>query len=235
MRGILKIQNIPMTPHNPNHNNLPKLLQQLVNSGSFKWRTHVIHMHTWDPASNAIFERFPDLFLGTVNMRDPRDCAVSMAHVHDQPIETACKNIANYHGQLRYFRARTKPLMIRYENLVASKTAYIDQIALHMGFNLTPAQVRQIDGDTTADKAKEVADKVATGKGPIRTVGGRTRVLREHADSFINDRHIQSGKSGRWLTETSDVDQAHLDEILTPIAVSLGYHPSGHEVGKLDA
>lgn len=235
MRGILKSQNIAMRVHNPNQTDLPVLLQRLTNSQSFKWHTHLIHFHTWDPASNAIFERYSDLFIGTMNFRDPRDCAVSLAHVHDQDIATASKNIANYHGHMRYFRARAHPLSLRYESLVAHKTSYIDQIALHMGFNLNSAQIRQIDSDTTAEKAKIVAENVAEGKGPIRTVGGKKRILREHPESFINDRHIQSGKSGRWLTETSPTDQAHLNEVLTPIAVALGYPANGEDVGRLDA
>lgn len=235
LRGILASQNIPVQAQKLTPTTLPTVLHQLVNSQSFKWHTHLLHHYTWDQKSNAIFEQYPQFCVGVMNLRDPRDCAVSLAHLHDQDIETAAKNIANYHGQMRFFRARTNPLMVRYEHLVANKSAFVDQIALHMGFNLQPAQIRQIDVDTSFEKMRDIVQTVADGKGRIRSIGGRNRVVRENPDTFITDRHIQSGKSGRWLEETTAQDQAHLNEILTPIAVSMGYHANGVETGKFDA
>ncbi|MGB0800103.1 MAG: hypothetical protein ACPGRD_12370, partial [Planktomarina sp.] len=192
MRGILNAQKIPFAVHNPNHADLPKILSRITNSQSFKWQTHLIHLHTWDATSNAIYDRFPDHFMVTVNRRDPRDCAVSMAKLHELPMERAAQNIAAFQSQMAFLQSRTHALPLRYEYLTKAKSGYIDQIAMHMGFTLTPTQLQTIDDDTNKDKIQAMAQAVADGDVPTRGIKGSQRILKEHAETHINDRHIQS-------------------------------------------
>ncbi len=115
-------------------------------------------------------------------------------------------------------------MILPYERLVADKPGYIFQIAQRLGFWLGHDQVDRIDEATSVDRHKEVMRKVQAGEmEDLLHRPNSNRVLVEDPKTLINDRHIQSGVSGRWRHELSDLDQQNASRQFADLLKRYGY------------
>jgi hypothetical protein len=183
----------------------------------------LVHTHSWDDDAARQVAAMP----GTVifgNFRDPRDVCVSMMRLHDHDYETAMKLVIGNFNALDNMCAAAPVLRIPYELLVAEKRAHIFQIAQRIGLWPRLDQVARIDAATSVDRHKKVMEQVNTGEIEGLTRRANTnRVLVEDPATLINDRHIQSGVSGRWRSELTEAQQADATERLKPLLTRFGY------------
>jgi len=85
-------------------------------------------------------------------------------------------------------------------------------------------QIARIVEATSVQQHRKIMEDVAQETLPgVRVLPTQTRTLREDPETLINDRHIQSGATGRWRQELSDEQRAIVTEALKPFVDKLGY------------
>ena len=158
------------------------------------------------------------------NYRDPRDALVSLRRLHEVPMERALYAMEVYFGIDALVADSGLARRLRYETLVADVPAAIKTIAADMKLSVNADDVAEIHDQTKPERHAAVMRAVAEGAVPgasaLRT---QYRTLREDPDTLINDRHIQSGRSGRWREELSPEEQAQAAARLGPWIQALGY------------
>ncbi len=223
LRELLRENGIATGQANPHGPALARLLSNLRMNGRHLHKTVLIHTHSWDDDAARQVKAVPEtVILG--NFRDPRDVCVSLMRLHDHDFATAMKMTIGNFNVFDNMCATADVMMIPYELLVTQKRAHIYQIARRIGLWPRLDQVARIDAATSIDRHKGVMDKVNSGEIDGLTRRPNTnRVLVEDPKTLINDRHIQSGVSGRWRTELSETEQAEATERLTPLLERFGY------------
>ncbi|WP_306151545.1 hypothetical protein [Roseovarius sp. MMSF_3281] len=187
-------------------------------------RSVVFHCHQWTAEDTQRIKALGAEAVSFCNYRDPRDCCVSLMRLHDHPLELSMANMRHYVRFHRQTLAATGGMAIRYEDLVADTPAHVSRIAGALGVELDAGRVAAICGATSQRAHARIAQAVAEGKGAgIKTIRNSRRTLREDSDTHLADRHIQSGRSGRWQQELSPEDQARLSEGLADDVRALGY------------
>lgn len=223
LRELFRLRGVPHAQANPHGAELPKLVGRLIATGEARHKTVLVHTHSWDAETARLLAGSPH-FTGFANYRDPRDVCVSLMRLHDHDFETAAEMTL---GAFRLFEATCRDvdvMAIPYELLVTGTEATIFQIARRLGFWPTLAEVHAVAEATGQDRAREVMEKVQ--KREIEGLAvrqNRNRVLAEDPATLINDRHIQSGRSGRWRDELDAEAQARAADLFAPILVRHGY------------
>ena len=223
LRQIFEANGIRIAQANPHGEALPRLIRTLQRTAQDRYKTVLVHTHSWD-AEAARLTRGSPFVTGFINYRDPRDVCVSLMRLHDHDFETAAKmTLASF----RIFDAMAHEedlMVLPYERLVADKPGHIFQIAHRLGFWLGQDQVDRIDAETSVDRHKAVMEKVQAGETEgLARRNNTNRVLVEDPKTLINDRHIQSGASGRWRRELSDADQTAANECFADLLKRYGY------------
>ena len=158
------------------------------------------------------------------NHRDPRDALVSLIRLHDLPLARALHSLEVYLTAADLPRQWGKAFGIRYERLVADVGQHITGIAGALGLTTDPAEVDRIRQSTSPEAHVQVMRKLHN-RGAEDTTRIQTlfREMREDPETLINDRHLQSGRSGRWRTELDADAQTIVAERLHPWIKAYGY------------
>lgn len=223
LRALFKGANLGTAQANPHGAALPQLIRHLQATGQDRYRNVLVHTHSWDTETEALLAGSP-FVTGFVNYRDPRDVCVSLMRLHDHDFEAAARLTE---GSFQIFErtAQSKHFMVLpYEMLTADRRGHIFQIARRLGFWPGMDEIAKIDEETSIERHRAVMEKVQS--GDIDNLARRqnsNRVLVEDPNTLINDRHIQSGASGRWREDLSDDEQRVANERFAPILKRYGY------------
>lgn len=141
-----------------------------------------------------------------------------MMRLHDYNFEKCLElsNISfNHFNKAREFSGI---MFIPYHHLVTATDACIFQIAQRLNIFLNLETVKLIRRATSMEAHKKIMKDVGAEKIAVQIRRNPQRTMRESTQYFINDRHIQSGKSGRWRKELTREQQqivnAHFESLL---------------------
>ena len=163
--------------------------------------TMLVHTHLIDRTCLDLLARRKDAFVFW-NHRDPRDALVSLIRLHDLPLARALHSLEVYLAAADLPRHWGKAYGIRYERLVTNVPAHIRRIAGALGLEADQEEVERIRMATSPEAHSKIMHEVRdTGRADTRQIKTLFREMREDPDTLINDRHLQSGRSGRWKTE----------------------------------
>lgn len=223
LRQILKRTGTGVTQANPHGEELPRLIHDLQRAGKDRHRAVLIHTHTWHEDATILLANSP-WATGFINYRDPRDVCVSLMRLHDHDLATALKMTQNSFSQFEDTTVALDLMVIPYELLVQNPAAHIYQMAQRLGIWLGLDDVAKIEAATSADQHRKIMEKVRDGAlDTLQQRHNRNRVLVEDTMTLINDRHIQSGASGRWQTELDEDQQERVNEAFAPLLKRFGY------------
>lgn len=161
------------------------------------------------------------------NIRDPRDVVVSQMRLHDASFREA---VIMTNSAFRSLQAATRIpglMLIPYDQIARHAVALVFQIGMRIGQYLTPAMIAEIvDRTSIAQHRSRMEQVIGTdGQSGIevdRIFSGR-RDVHYDTESLITDRHIQSGKTGRWKDELDSKQQADLNRFFAAIIDQLGF------------
>lgn len=216
LREILTRQQIPFRSVNTNYPETEAFLAQ------HDYRDNVLmHAHNVLPEVQKALQRKDTLSF--FNYRDPRDVVISMMRLHDYPFEK-CLELADI-SFTHYRIARKFPRMmfIPYDLLIDAPGAYAFQLAQRLGIFLRLDVVAEIEKATSLEAHKKIMRDVALEKVDVQIRKNPKRTLKESRTHFINDRHIQSGRSGRWRRELSPDQRRQATDHFKDLLQELGY------------
>jgi len=180
----------------------------------------IVHAHDWtEPTLDLVGTR-----TGFLNVRDPRDVAISLAALHDLTLAEAAAVTLDAFASFQMAVRRTSWMVLRYETLVSDPATLLRCVAEEIGACPSAERLAEILAATSADRHARIMRRVASGSGPRRAVNNPRRTLFEDPSTLINDRHIQSGAIGRWRTELSRADAAALGDALAGPIRACGYN-----------
>lgn len=216
LREILTRHAVPFRQVNTNYPETTEFL------GSYDFRDNVLmHAHNMLPAVQQVVPRKEVVTF--FNFRDPRDVLVSMMRLHDYTYEK-CRELTDISfNHLRIARRFRRVTLIPYDHLVAAPEAFIFQFGQRLGIFLPLPEVEAIRAATSVEAHRKVMKEVARAKDGVRVRRNPKRTLKESGTHFINDRHIQSGRSGRWRRELTAARQREVTAHYLPLLVELGY------------
>lgn len=216
LREILTRREVPFSSVNTNYPETTAFLS------AYDFRENVLmHAHNVLPAVQAVLPR-EDVH-AFFNYRDPRDVVVSMMRLHDYSFEKCLELTDIAFAQFRKAREFPTIMFIPYVHLMASPEALIFQIAQRLGYLLNLDEVAQIRRLTSLEAHRKIMQDVGRGKVEVQVRHNPRRILRESKIHFINDRHIQSGKSGRWRKELAPEQQRLVTEHYRALLEELGF------------
>lgn len=98
-------------------------------------------------------------------------------------------------------------------------------MGLRMGQFLTHSEVMSIVAQTDLSQHKKTMEKVASGaqEAATESIFSGARNVQYDPETLITDRHIQSGKSGRWKDEMNNSQQEEATRIFSEVIQKLGF------------
>lgn len=223
LRKILFMSGAAVTQSNPHGEELPRMLRDLRRSGKERYRAIIVHTHTWHADATKLLDGSP-WATGFINYRDPRDVCVSLMRLHDHDLNAAMTMTQNSFTQLETTIAALDLMIIPYELLAKDPASHIFQIGRQLGFWLSLSDVERIAQETSVQEHTQIMQKVQDGTlENLQHRKNKNRVLAEDPKTLINDRHIQSGASGRWRSELDEAQQAQVNEVFQPLLQKFGY------------
>lgn len=212
-----------ITQSNPHGAELVQLVRGLQESGQHLYSTFVVHTHTWGPEVGERLRSEPCM-RAIVNYRDPRDVCVSLMKLHENEFDLTMRAVEQYFALMETCVRDTGALVLPYELLAAHPPSAIFQIARHLGLWPGLDRVAEIAQATSIGTHRAVMEQVQAGtRENLTKRPNRKRVLVEDSETLITDRHIQSGRSGRWRSELSKEQQRVATERFAPILARFGY------------
>ena len=209
---------------NPHGTELLRLLRQAEEGGQMLYNTLLVHTHTWNADVTQWYRGREDHVRVVMNYRDPRDVCVSLMRLHENDFDQTCKAVLVYYEQMAACVAATDALVLPYELLVQDARPAIFQIGRHLGLWPRLDRVAEIAEATSMDRHRKVMEELQAGKrAKVNQRQNRNRVLVEDRETLINDRHIQSGVSGRWKSELTEDQQSVATERFAKILTRFGY------------
>lgn len=205
----------------------------------------VLHFHDVTPAVEQL-ARQPEV-RSFFNFRDPRDVVVSQMQLHDIPLELAVEMTVIACQQLS--KAATIPgvMLLPYEDIVQRPEALIFQMGMRLGLLLGRKTVDDIARCTGPERHRQLMSRLQEsdsagqdepdrppagseagvprddGSPPeVETVVAAGRAIRVDTTHLVTDRHIQSGRMGRWRTELTEPQQQIVCERFAPLVARLG-------------
>ena len=225
IRNLLRAGGMRVAQTNPHGPDLPRLIRHVQENQQHDDRVVLVHTHSWDAETAGLLAE-SQRFVGFLNFRDPRDVCVSLMRLHDHDFDTALRMVQQAFSAFQATARQADVMIIPYELLVRDPQGHIFQIARRLGLWPGLDLVDQIAERTSARHHRAVMEKVQQGQIDGLTYRQNThRVLAEDPRTLINDRHIQSGRAGRWRTELDDAQQSHANARLAEIIKRLGYTP----------
>lgn len=223
LRQLLAAEGVGVVQHNPHGPELIAVMDRLDGDGLGPRAAHLIHTHSWDAGMASRLRRSTGAqVFGFLCERDPRDVCVSLMRLHDLPFEDAADLTLAHLSHFDWAKAETGWPVLRYADLVQDKRAQIRAIATHLGRAPSDQQLERIDAATSVARHRAIMERVREGAvAQVVERRNRYRTLREDAETRINDRHIQSGKIGRWKDELSQPQKARLANLFAGYAARL--------------
>ena len=223
VRGLLAGVADEVTQTNPHGIELVQLVRRLQDTGGDRYRTTLVHTHSWGP---EVARRLAGsaYLCALVNYRDPRDICVSMMRLHEHDLETTVKIVLQSWELMEDCLRDVDAMVIPYELLVAHRPAFVFQIARRLGYTPGMAEVDRIVEATDISRHRAVMERVQAGQiEGLQRRQNRNRTLAEDPETLINDRHIQSGATGRWREELTSDQQGVVCERFASILSRYGY------------
>jgi hypothetical protein len=178
--------------------------------------THAVRRLAAQPDVRAFF-----------NFRDPRDVVVSQMRLHDIPLRVAIDKTALAFHQFQAALSLPGAMIIPYDHIATHAESLIFQMATRVGILLPLTEARDIAEATSADNHRRVMQDVNSGASTnlarIDTATVPPRTMRFDSRHLITDRHLQSGKSGRWRDELTPADSRLVDASFTRLVQLLGF------------
>lgn len=188
-------------------------------------RIKIIHMHDVTPAVVAR-ARQPKCAV-FFNIRDPRDVVVSLMKLHDAEFSEAVVMAQSSYVSLQHASGIPGLMLIPYDHLRQHPEALIYQMALRIGHFIPLNVAAEIAESTSVARHRATMDHVASAESivdeNIGSVFSGRRQIRFDEASLITDRHIQSGKTGRWKDELDTDQQEELNRVFESIITQLGF------------
>lgn len=219
--AVLRRQGRSWTRYNPQERrHLPDFAAQVrgwQGPGDLLVHTHLID----NTVTAALASRRDSLLIW--NHRDPRDALVSLCQLHDMALPDGLRAMGVYLDAERMAAAARQVVRLRYEAMVRDAPATIRRLAGCLGADLDAAALQDIVQETSPERHTKLMQELRQGKRPGTKITTLRRTLIEDPETLINDRHIQSGASGRWRSELDPADQAIVAQALKHAVQALGY------------
>lgn len=160
--------------------------------------------------------------------RDPRDVVVSQMRLHDADFPAAVRAIQAAFKCFKSALGIPGIMVIPYPHIRDHAEALIFQMATTIGRFLTPQTVGDIAQRTSIERHKEVMETlnrpaVGRAEGDAETIFTGVREILMDSTHFINDRHIQSGATGRWKEELTQDQQDEVNRTFAEVIARLGF------------
>lgn len=218
MNVILKLASMTSRKLVKINANTPIEVEQAVLSNRYGIDT-LIHFHDVPEIIQHLSkERFVKIFY---NFRDPRDIVCSQMRLHDADFEQAVEKTQTAVHHFAEILKSEGVLIIPYRQIIESPRCVVHFIANHMGVMVKEEHLQWIEKETSMDAHREKMERVCRGEGVIHSTNTGIRDVKHDADSFINDRHIQSGKIGRWKDELTPEQQERVTKVFEGIIEKL--------------
>jgi Sulfotransferase domain len=216
LREILTRKQVPFRQVNTNYPETAQFFE------THDYKDNVLmHAHNvLPPVQQALTRKDVIAFF---NFRDPRDVLVSMMRLHDYTFEKCMELTDISFAHYRIARKFRRIMFIPYDHLINAPEAFIFQLAQRLGVYLPLTVVAEIEKATSLEAHKKVMKDVARATEGVQVRRNPKRTLKESTTHFINDRHIQSGRSGRWKKELTAAQQREVNEHYQDLLQELGY------------
>lgn len=223
LREILTLQGVPYALEDAN---APAKVDAAIRRYAPEAGALIVHYH--DVTDGAVAAAQQPHGRSFYNYRDPRDVVVSLMGLHECSLDDAIE-LGKYCWS-GFPKAVRMPgtMFIPYEFMIGAPEATVFEIGLRLGFLMKVDDVRAVVEKTGADKHRQIMDTVAgqeAGADVTQVDSGR-RVIRYHKTELVNDRHIQSGRQGRWREELDAAQQRTVNEVFAKVIEQLGYAPA---------
>lgn len=183
---------------------------------------------TRTPAGEPLFP--PAVTVASVCIvRDPRDVAVSLAHHMDTGIDdaiaflgdpdaaisakpTGCtpqlrQTLLTWSGHVRsWLGADPRPLLVRYEDMIADPAAALERVARHFGRDAAPEAVAKATAATRFDALRAAEERVGFLEKPWRA-----------------ERFFRRGVAGGWRDTLTPAQAARIEDEHGGMMAELGY------------
>ncbi len=223
IRTLLRQAGTGVVQANPHGRELPGAVAEIKRTGHYRHRPVLVHSHSWDRDTQAMLSGDPHV-VALANYRDPRDVCVSLMKLHDLEFEDTMTAVQSYFIAFEAVVRSLGAMVVPYELLVTSQEAYCFQIARYLGLWPTFDQIDEVVAATSVDNHRKVMEDVQSGQVThLVERQNRNRTLREDQQTLINDRHIQSGASGRWRGELTPDQQEAANEKFAAIIERYGF------------
>jgi hypothetical protein len=184
-------------------------------------------IHTHDVTENIIEYSCRKQCPAFFNIRDPRDVVVSQMRLHDASFSEAVRMTYSAFHSLQTASRIPGLMLIPYEHITRHAEALVFQMAMRIGKYLNPAMVSEIVDRTSITQHRRRMEQVVGCNGQskieVNSCFSGRRNVQYDAESLITDRHIQSGKTGRWKEELGHEEQDELDRVFASIIGQLGF------------
>ena len=223
IEGALGVLRVRPVITNPNDDVLEQTIVKARRSAQHRYRNILVHTHHWSRGVEDRIKGDPDVRL-FVNYRDPRDVLVSLMRLHERDFTATSELVEIYFNRFAPLLDNDAACVVPYELLAAQRESWVFAIARHLGIALSQEQVAEIMAVTHIDRSREAMDRLNRGETEnVAEVQNTQRVLREDRDTLINDRHIQSGRAGRWREELSAEEAEQATARFAPILSRFGF------------
>lgn len=191
----------------------------------------IAHFHEITPAVERLAQH--DDVRPFFSYRDPRDVVVSLMGLHDVGFEEAVQMTVRAYQHFSKAVCLPGIMLIPYNHIVEHPEAIIFQMATKLGILLDLQGVRDIAARTAIDRHRRIMNETRetpelSGSERVLTVPTGTRHVRIDRLHYITDRHIQSGRNGRWREELELWQQQAVQERFAKLVALLGFdeHPA---------
>ncbi|MEL6478181.1 MAG: hypothetical protein AAFR17_12715 [Pseudomonadota bacterium] len=157
------------------------------------------------------------------NHREPRDALVSLIALHDLDFETGLAALRQYLAMRDHIVAAGLATPLAYERIVADRRGLIRALAQMLHLEIGRKEVEAIADQTDIARHRSLMPCSAQPGQPIRRIKTRFREVLEDPQTLLNDRHIQSGRAGRWRSDLPRTHHAQAAQELWPWIDALGY------------
>lgn len=149
----------------------------------------------------------------TYNYRDPRDIVCSQIKLHHVSFEQAVSMTGLACNYLLDVLKLPGRMLIPYYSATRHQEAVVFALAFHLGHMIGQSEVEAICRETSAEKFKRIMERVDRGDESTGSVFTGHRQIHYDPETLINDRHIQSGKTGRWKEELTEEQQLVVEQV----------------------
>ena len=218
IQELLTYHKVNFTSLNLHGDQLKNFIDNFDTHPSNRYKNYLIHTHTW---SDSFVKNHGIIFW---NHRHPLDALASIMKLHDKNFQDSLKFIIASINDGKFMENKSR-ILIPYEFLARHNQVYISVIAstigLPVGFETCEAIAKSCSSETVKTKMNLLGSEQYVDK---RVLNNTNRTMVEDTKTFINDRHIQSGKYMRFKDELDELQITTATEALKPFIDKYGYN-----------